>query len=46
MSVMKMSMGSAEQQGDAIQKLKSTTDASAIQLAAHPHLGGTIDLKG
>lgn len=46
MSAMKMAMGSAEQQGDAIQKLMSTTDASAIQRAEQPHLGGNIDLKG
>jgi len=46
MSVMKMAMGNAEQQGDALQKLMSTTDASAIQRAAQPHLGGNIDLKG
>lgn len=46
MSVMKMAMGDAKQQGDAIQKLLSTADPSAIQRAAQPHLGGNIDLKG
>lgn len=46
MSVMKMAMGDAKQQGDALQKLMSTTDSSAIQRAAQPHLGGNIDLKG
>lgn len=45
MSVMKQAMGSAEQQGDALQKLMTTTDAAAFQQAAQPHLGGNIDLK-
>ena len=45
MSVMKLAMGSAEQQGDALQKLMTTTDTVAIQQAAQPHLGGNIDLK-
>lgn len=45
MSVMKMAIGIAEQQGEAIQKLISTTDVTAIQHAAQPHLGGNIDLK-
>ena len=45
MSVMKQAMGNAEQQGEAVQKLMSTTDATAIQHAAQPHLGGNIDLK-
>lgn len=45
MSVMKMAMGNAEQQGEAIQKLMSTTDVTAIQQAAQPHLGGNFDLK-
>ena len=44
-SVMKMAIGDAKQQGDALQKLMSTTDASTIQHAAQPHLGGNIDLK-
>ncbi|MFV2046285.1 YjfB family protein [Metabacillus sp. YM-086] len=46
MSVMKMAMGDAKHQGDALQKLMSTSDASVIQRAAQPHLGGNIDLKG
>jgi len=46
MSVMKMAMGDAKQQGGAIQKLMSTTDASVIQRATQPHLGGNINLKG
>lgn len=45
MSVMKMAMGNAEQQGEAIQKLMSTTDVATIQHAAQPHLGENIDLK-
>ncbi|MFD2679318.1 YjfB family protein [Bacillus seohaeanensis] len=45
MSVMKMAMGNAEQQGEALQKLMGTADATAIQHAAQPHLGGNIDLK-
>ncbi|MGG3688147.1 putative motility protein [Caldifermentibacillus hisashii] len=45
MSVMKLAMGITEQQGEAIQKLISTTDVTAIQHAAQPHLGGNIDLK-
>ena len=42
---MKQAMGSAEQQGDALQKLMTTTDAVAMKQAAQPHLGGNIDLK-
>jgi len=45
MSLMKQAMGSAEQQGDALQNLMTTTDAAAIQQASQPHLGGNIDLK-
>lgn len=45
MSVMKMAMGNAEQQGEAIQKLFGTADVVVIQHAAQPHLGRTIDLK-
>lgn len=45
MSVMKQAVGSADQQGDALQKLMTTTDAAAMQQAAQPHLGGNIDLK-
>lgn len=42
MSVMKMAMGNAEQQGETLQKLMNT---SAIQHAAQPYLGGNINLK-
>lgn len=45
MSVMKQVLGSAEQQGDALQKLMTKTDAAAMQQATQPHLGGNIDLK-
>ena len=45
MSVMKMAMGNAEQQGEAVQKLMSTTNVAAMQQVAQPHLGGNIDLK-
>nr|WP_295975619.1 YjfB family protein [uncultured Bacillus sp.] len=44
-SVMKMAMGTAEQQGQALRDLLSTTDAAAIQRAAQPHLGGNIDVS-
>ncbi|WP_368503277.1 YjfB family protein [Alkalihalophilus sp. As8PL] len=45
MAVMKKAMGNAEQQGEALQKLMSSADATAIQHAAQPHLGGSIDVK-
>ncbi|OCA89029.1 YjfB family protein [Pseudobacillus wudalianchiensis] len=45
-SVMKMVMGEAKQQGEDLQRLMGTGNAVAIQRAAQPHLGGTIDLKG
>ncbi|MDV2886276.1 YjfB family protein [Alkalihalophilus pseudofirmus] len=45
MAVMKKAMGNAEQQGEALQKLMSSADAKAIQQAAQPHLGSTIDLS-
>ncbi|MBO0961040.1 YjfB family protein [Neobacillus sp. MM2021_6] len=45
MSVMKMAMGNAEQKGEAIKKLLSTNDVTAILHAAQPQLGGSIDLK-
>jgi hypothetical protein len=43
MSVMKMAMGDAEQQGEALQKLMGTADATAIQYAAQPHLESIRD---
>jgi hypothetical protein len=45
LSVMKMAIGNVEQQGENLQKLMSTANASAIQHAAQPHLGGNIDVK-
>lgn len=45
LSVLKMAMGSAKQQGEAVQKLISTNDIAAIQHAVQPQLGGNIDLK-
>ncbi len=45
MLVMKKAMGNAEQQGEALQQLLSTTNVQAIQHAAQPHLGGNIDVK-
>ncbi len=45
MAVMKKAMGNAEQQSDALQKLMSSGDVAAIQHAAQPHLGGSIDVK-
>lgn len=44
-SVMKMAMGNAQQQGEALQQLMSTTDATVLQHTAQPHLGGRIDVK-
>ncbi|MCM3760673.1 YjfB family protein [Alkalihalobacillus oceani] len=44
MAVMKKAMGNAEQQGEALQKLLSSADVAAIQHAAQPHLGGSIDV--
>jgi hypothetical protein len=37
LSVMKMAMGDVKQQGEAIQKLMGTADATAIQQATQPH---------
>ena len=45
MSVMKLAMGNADQQGGDLQTLMSTTDAAMLQQAAQPHLGGNIDVK-
>ena len=46
MSVMKIAMGNAEQQGEALQKMLGAPNAAATQHAAEPHLGGNVDLKG
>lgn len=45
LSVAKMAMGSAEQQGEAVQKLLQTADVTNQQQPAHPYLGGSIDVK-
>ncbi|WVE38001.1 YjfB family protein [Priestia megaterium] len=45
LSVMKMAMGNAKQQGEAVKELISSSNVKAIQQAARPHLGGNIDLK-
>lgn len=42
MSVLKDAMGTAEQQvGDLVEMM----DATAVQQAAQPHLGGNVDIK-
>ncbi|KHF37833.1 YjfB family protein [Halalkalibacter okhensis] len=45
MSVMKKALGNAEQQGESLQKLIGSADVQAIQKAAQPHLGSSIDVK-
>ncbi|MEO2223823.1 YjfB family protein [Priestia megaterium] len=46
LSVMKMAIGNAEQQGEAVQELISSANVKTLQQAAQPpHLGGSIDLK-
>ncbi|MGW5887016.1 YjfB family protein [Priestia megaterium] len=45
LSVMKIAMGNAEQQGEAVKELISTSNVKALQQAAQPHLGGNIDWK-
>lgn len=45
LSVMKIAMGSAKQQGEAVQELISSATVKALRQAAQPHLGGNIDLK-
>jgi len=45
LSVMKMAMGNAKQQGEAVKELISSFNVKALQQAAQPHLGGNIDLK-
>jgi hypothetical protein len=43
-AIMKKSIGNAEQQGNALQKLLRTADAKAIQHAAEPHRGSNLVL--
>ncbi|MFP7733914.1 YjfB family protein [Priestia aryabhattai] len=45
LSVMKMAMGNAKQQGEAVQELISSNNVKALQQVAQPHLGRNIDLK-
>ncbi|WP_445661426.1 YjfB family protein [Bacillus sp. FSL K6-3431] len=45
LSVMQMAKGTVQQQGDALVNLLSSTNLSAIQHAAQPHLGGSVDIK-
>lgn len=45
LSVMKMAMGNAKRQGEAVKELISTSNVKALQQAAQAHLGGNIDLK-
>lgn len=42
---MKIAMGNAKQQGEAVQELISNSNVKALQQAAQPHLGRNIDLK-
>ncbi|WP_096202441.1 YjfB family protein [Bacillus sp. FJAT-45350] len=42
-SIMKQAMGSAEQNADFLNKMMG--DTKALEQAAQPHLGGSIDLK-
>ena len=42
----KKSMEMMGQQGEALKTLLQSTNVSAVQHAAEPHLGGNIDLKG
>ncbi|TFE03928.1 YjfB family protein [Jeotgalibacillus salarius] len=44
-ALMKKSMGNMDQQAEGLQKLLSSSSATAIQQAAQPHLGGSIDIK-
>lgn len=46
LSVMKKAMDTAEGNGNFITNMMSTADIQALQHAAQPHLGGSIDLKG
>ncbi|KAB7706548.1 putative motility protein [Bacillus aerolatus] len=46
MSVMKKAMDQAEGNADFLNKMMGQADLQALQRAAQPHLGGSIDLKG
>lgn len=45
LSVMKIAMGNAKQQGEAVKELINSSNVKALQQAPQPHLGGNIDLK-
>lgn len=45
LSVMKIAMGNAKHQGEAVKELINSSNVKALQQAAQPHLGGNIDLK-
>ncbi|MBS4190271.1 putative motility protein [Bacillus sp. FJAT-49705] len=44
--VMKKAMNQAEGNANFINQMLSGADLQALQNAAQPHLGGTVDLKG
>lgn len=46
MSVMKKTMDQAEGNAEFLTKMLGESEVQALQLAAQPHLGGNIDLKG
>ncbi|MFD2442695.1 YjfB family protein [Bacillus sp. CGMCC 1.16607] len=45
-SILKTAMDQAEGNADFVNKMLEESDLRALQYAAQPHLGGTIDLKG
>ncbi|WP_226700999.1 YjfB family protein [Priestia aryabhattai] len=45
LSVMKIAMGKAKEQGEAVKELINSSNVKALQQAAQPHLGRNIDLK-
>jgi len=46
LSVMKKAMDQAEGNGEFIDKMLGDKDVQALQKAANPHLGASIDIKG
>jgi len=46
LSVMKKAMDQTEGNGEFIDKMLGDTDVQALQKAANPHLGASIDIKG
>lgn len=45
-AILSQTVQTVKHQGDALQKLMSTTVTSVIQRVSQPHLGRNIDLKG